>query len=59
VGIVHGIIVQVVVEDTMEEGEEDTITLILFLPEVVDHLILLIVLLAIVLSVKESHRLIT
>ncbi len=43
----------------MEEGEEDTITLILFLPEVVDHLILLIVLLAIVLSVKESHRLIT
>jgi hypothetical protein len=33
-------VVQVVVEDTMEEEEEPVVAL--FLPEVVDHLILLI-----------------
>jgi hypothetical protein len=50
--------VQVVEGDTMEEEEEQKVTII-FIPVVVDLLILRSVLVALLLSVKESHRLIT
>ncbi len=45
-------------EDTMEEGQE-LVVLAIFIRVVVDHLILRIVSMVLVLSVKESRRLIT
>jgi hypothetical protein len=49
--------VEVVEGDTMVEGQEQVVVAI-FIPVVVDHLILQIVSVALVLSAKESHRLI-
>jgi len=50
--------VQVVEEGTMEEGQEQVV-LAIFIRVVVDHLTLLIVSVVLVISAKESHRLIT